>query len=155
MLICRDLPSLRAATAALRAGGKRLALVPTMGALHDGHLSLVRAAKEGADRVVVTIFVNPRQFNNPEDFARYPRTEQADAAILAPYGVDALFVPSGDEVYPPGHATTVSVAGVSGVEVTGAGGGGERNGKNPQEGFFRFLPARKPRRIFSARALRG
>lgn len=95
-----------------RAEGATIGVVPTMGALHEGHLSLVRAAQGECDRVIVTLFVNPRQFNNPEDFARYPRTEDADAAILAPLEVDALFVPDAAEVYPPGHATVVSVGGI-------------------------------------------
>lgn len=112
--IIRSVAALDAQTGAWRAAGQRIGVVPTMGALHAGHLSLVERAKAECDRVIVTLFVNPRQFNSPEDFARYPRTEEADAAILAPYGVDALFVPAADEVYPSGHATTVSVAGVSG-----------------------------------------
>ena len=95
-----------------RAEGATIGVVPTMGALHEGHLSLVRAAQGECDRVIVTLFVNPRQFNNPEDFAKYPRTEDADAAILAPLEVDALFVPDAAEVYPPGHATVVSVGGI-------------------------------------------
>lgn len=112
--IVRSLAALSAQIAIWRAEGATIGVVPTMGALHDGHLSLVRAARAECDRVIVTLFVNPRQFNNPEDFAKYPRTENSDAAILSPYAVDALFVPEGHEVYPPGHATTVSVAGVSG-----------------------------------------
>ncbi|WP_423209871.1 pantoate--beta-alanine ligase [Paracoccus yeei] len=95
-----------------RAEGATIGVVPTMGALHEGHLSLVRAAQGECDQVIVTLFVNPRQFNNPEDFAKYPRTEDADAAILAPLAVDALFVPDAAEVYPPGHATVVSVGGI-------------------------------------------
>lgn len=109
-MIIRRVEELRAQ---LRAWGGTVGLVPTMGALHEGHLSLVRAAKAGADRVVVTIFVNPKQFNNPEDLAKYPRTEAADAALLAPLGVDAIFVPDPDEVYPAGFATEVSVQGVA------------------------------------------
>ena len=84
-----------------------------MGALHAGHLSLVERARAEADRVIVSIFVNPAQFNNPDDLARYPRTEAADLALLAPLGVDAVFAPAAAEVYPDGHATTVSVGGVS------------------------------------------
>jgi len=95
--------------------GERVAVVPTMGALHAGHLSLVEAAKKGADRVIVTIFVNPKQFNNPGDLDQYPRTEDTDAAKLAPYGVDALYVPTPDQIYPDGFATNVSVSGVSEV----------------------------------------
>lgn len=111
--IVRSLAALSSQIAGWRAAGETIGVVPTMGALHDGHLSLVRAAKADCDRVIVTLFVNPRQFNNPEDFAKYPRTEHADADILAPLAVDALFVPHADEVYPPDHATTVSVRGVS------------------------------------------
>ena len=111
--ILRDLAALRARVAAWRAAGDVVGVVPTMGALHAGHLSLVAAAQADCTRVIVTIFVNPRQFNNPEDLARYPRTEAADAALLAPYGVDVVFVPDVGDVYPDGFATTVTVSGVS------------------------------------------
>ena len=111
--IIRPLADLRAKVRAWKAAGERIGTVPTMGALHEGHLSLVRAAKAECDRVIVTLFINPRQFNSPEDFAKYPRTEHADAALLAPLGVDALFVPEGAEVYPPQHATVISVSGVT------------------------------------------
>lgn len=111
--ILRDLAALRARVAGWKRTGETVAVVPTMGALHDGHLSLVRAAKAGADRVIVTIFVNPRQFNSPEDLANYPRTEIRDAELLAPFAVDAVFVPEPADVYPDGFATTVSVTGVS------------------------------------------
>lgn len=90
-----------------------MGLVPTMGALHAGHLSLVERARAEADRVIVTIFVNPAQFNNPDDLAKYPRTEEADLSRLAPFAVDAVFAPPVPEVYPAGHATTVSVRGIS------------------------------------------
>ncbi|MGV8950926.1 MAG: pantoate--beta-alanine ligase [Cypionkella sp.] len=93
--------------------GEIVGVVPTMGALHEGHLSLARAAKSECERVIVTIFVNPKQFNNPEDLKRYPRTEEADAALLQSAGVDVIFAPMPDEVYPAGFATTVSVAGVA------------------------------------------
>jgi pantoate--beta-alanine ligase len=99
---------------AWRAGGQIVGVVPTMGALHEGHLSLARAAKAECDRVIVTIFVNPKQFNNPADLLKYPRTEEADAALLATVGVDAIFAPRAEEVYPPGFATLVTVAGVAG-----------------------------------------
>jgi pantoate--beta-alanine ligase len=95
-----------------KARGQLVGVVPTMGALHDGHLSLARAAKAGTDRVIVTIFVNPKQFNNPDDLKKYPRTEQADAGLLATVGVDAIFAPLPDEVYPPGFSSTVTVNGV-------------------------------------------
>ena len=111
--ILRDLADLRAAVRQWKADGQVIGVVPTMGALHDGHLSLVRRARESCDRVIVTIFVNPRQFNSAEDFARYPRTEDSDAALLAPLGVDAVFVPDAAQVYPPSHATVVSVSGIS------------------------------------------
>ncbi len=96
-----------------KAAGGVVGVVPTMGALHEGHLSLVRAAKAECDRVIVTIFVNPKQFNNPDDLTKYPRTEASDAALLATVGVDAIFAPMPEEVYPDGFATTVSVAGVA------------------------------------------
>jgi pantoate--beta-alanine ligase len=96
-----------------KAAGELVGVVPTMGALHDGHLSLVRAAKAECERVIVTIFVNPLQFNNPEDLKKYPRTEEADAALLATVGVDVIFAPQPAEVYPDGFATTVTVTGVS------------------------------------------
>jgi pantoate--beta-alanine ligase len=113
--IVRTLGDLRATTGAWRRSGETIGVVPTMGALHDGHLSLVAAAKERCDRVIVTIFVNPKQFNNPEDLANYPRTEREDAAKLARFSVDALYVPDADQIYPDRFATTVSVAGLTDV----------------------------------------
>ncbi len=113
--ILRQLADLRAATAPWQRAGARIGVVPTMGALHDGHLSLVQAAKDACDRVIVTIFVNPKQFNNPDDLANYPRTEENDARKLARFNVDVLYVPDPDQVYPEGFATTVSVAGLTGV----------------------------------------
>lgn len=111
--VIRPLAELSALVRGWKAAGETIGVVPTMGALHEGHLSLVRAAKAGCDRVIVTLFVNPRQFNNAEDFAKYPRTEHVDAALLAPLSVDALFVPDAAEIYPPDHATVVSVSGVT------------------------------------------
>ncbi len=113
--IIRSLPALRAAVSEWKSKGDCLAVVPTMGALHAGHLSLVEAAKAGADRVIVTIFVNPKQFNSAEDLANYPRTEEDDAVKLAPFGVDAIYVPDGATMYPEGFATTVSVEGLTDV----------------------------------------
>lgn len=113
--ILRRLSDLRETTLAWRCAGQTIGVVPTMGALHQGHLSLVQAAKAGCDRVIVTIFVNPKQFNNPDDLAKYPRTEQYDAAKLAPLGVDAIYVPDADQIYPDGFATTVSVSGLTDV----------------------------------------
>ncbi|WP_022675313.1 pantoate--beta-alanine ligase [Novosphingobium sp. B-7] len=106
------LDDLRAAVAASKTGEKTLALVPTMGALHEGHLTLVRRARDLADAVAVSIFVNPRQFAPGEDFDAYPRRLETDAALLAREGVDILWAPAPDEVYPQGFATTVSVAGL-------------------------------------------
>ncbi|WP_050605141.1 pantoate--beta-alanine ligase [Ruegeria sp. 6PALISEP08] len=111
--ILRSLAELRTKTNEWHRNGETIGVVPTMGALHEGHLSLAQAAKEGCDRVIVTIFVNPKQFNNPEDLANYPRTEHEDAKKLAPYGVDAIYVPDPHEVYPDGFSTTVSVAGLT------------------------------------------
>lgn len=94
-------------------GGGRLALVPTMGALHDGHLALVAEGRRHAGAVVATIFVNPTQFNDPKDLERYPRTEEADLAALEAAGCDAVWLGEVGDLYPAGFATTVSVAGVS------------------------------------------
>lgn len=111
--IVRTVAELRKAVAAWRKEGLKIAVVPTMGTLHEGHLSLVRAALERADRVIVTLFVNPKQFNSAADLAAYPRTEHEDAAKLAPLGAHMLYAPDGAEMYPVGFATTVSVVGVS------------------------------------------
>lgn len=104
---------LRARVRDWKAAGETVGVVPTMGALHDGHLSLARAARRECDRVITTIFVNPMQFNNPDDLKNYPRSEAADAALLATVPVDMIFAPSVPEVYPEGFNTTVSVGGVS------------------------------------------
>ncbi|MCF1707797.1 pantoate--beta-alanine ligase [Tabrizicola sp. J26] len=112
-VIVRTVAELRAMVRGWKAEGAAVGVVPTMGALHDGHLSLVRAAQRDCKRVIVTIFVNPKQFNSADDLAKYPRTEAADAALLAPLGVDAIFAPMPDEVYPEGFATNVSVGGIS------------------------------------------
>ncbi|MEQ8896169.1 MAG: pantoate--beta-alanine ligase [Roseovarius sp.] len=113
--ILRRLADLRALTGPWHDAHETIGVVPTMGALHDGHLSLVQAAKDRCDRVIVTIFVNPKQFNNPDDLAKYPRTEQEDARKLARLDVDALYVPDPDQIYPDGFATTVSVSGLTDV----------------------------------------
>ncbi len=111
--IVRTLAELRSVVAGWRKDKARVAVVPTMGALHEGHLSLVRAALAQADRVIVTLFVNPKQFNSAADLAAYPRTEEEDAAKLGPLGAHLLYVPDAPEIYPSGFATTVSVTGVS------------------------------------------
>lgn len=113
MQIVRTVAALRAAVAGLRADGGKVALVPTMGALHAGHMALVAAGKARAAHVVVSIFVNPTQFGPNEDFDAYPRQEAADIALLEEAGVDILWAPTVAEVYPAGFATTVSVTGVS------------------------------------------
>lgn len=112
-IIVRRVAELRDLVRVWKAAGEGVGVVPTMGALHDGHLSLARRAKTECDRVITTIFVNPKQFNNPDDLKKYPRTEEADVALLGTVGVDVAFIPSPEEVYPDGHATTVSVVGVS------------------------------------------
>lgn len=113
MRTVREVKALRGLVAGWKAAGNSVGVVPTMGALHAGHLSLVHAAKAGSDRVIATIFVNPRQFNNPDDLAKYPRTEERDAAMLMEGGVDVLFAPPPEVVYPEGFATAVSVGGVA------------------------------------------
>ncbi len=111
--IVRTVQDLRAQVAAWRATGERVALVPTMGALHEGHMSLARLARTQAERIVVSIFVNPRQFAPGEDFDAYPRGEPQDVALLAAEGCDLLFAPAASAMYAPGFSTTVSVSGVS------------------------------------------
>ncbi|MCA3414748.1 MAG: pantoate--beta-alanine ligase [Roseomonas sp.] len=114
MLICRDLPSLRSACAALRSNGRRLGLVPTMGALHQGHLALLDAARAaGADAIAASIFVNPLQFNASDDLARYPRDEDGDLAKLRDAGCDLVWLPPVETMYPPGSASVIEVAGPS------------------------------------------
>jgi pantoate--beta-alanine ligase len=106
---------MHAHTAAARAAQRRIGLVPTMGAFHAGHHALMRAARETCDEVVVSLFVNPAQFDEASDLAAYPRTEASDAAEAEALGVDVLFAPSPEEVYPAGFATSVRVAGLSDV----------------------------------------
>jgi len=111
--ILRGVVELRGAVAAWRSAGESVGLVPTMGAIHAGHLALVQAARRDCRRAVATIFVNPTQFGPAEDFKRYPRDEAGDAALLAGAGADLLFAPALEAVYPEGFATTVSVAGLT------------------------------------------
>jgi pantoate--beta-alanine ligase len=113
MQTIRQIGDLRDIVAGWRADGLRIALVPTMGALHAGHMALIDAARGHADRVVASIFVNPRQFGVNEDFGRYPRQEAADGALLTEHGCDLLWAPDVATMYPDGFATSISVTGVS------------------------------------------
>ena len=112
MQIFRDIPALRSAVEMLKSDG-RVALVPTMGALHDGHIALVEEARRHADHVVVSIFVNPRQFGPNEDLDAYPRREAKDAQMLQAAGVALLWAPPVEVMYPDGHATNISLSGVT------------------------------------------
>jgi len=113
MKICKTIDEMRATSRTARQSGKRLGLVPTMGALHDGHLSLMRAAKSKCDAVAVSIFVNPLQFGPTEDLAKYPRTFDHDVQLLEKESVDILFAPTPAEMYTPGAVTYVTVEGLS------------------------------------------
>lgn len=114
MLITRTIPETRKAIAAAHALGRTTGFVPTMGYLHEGHLSLIRVGREaGASFIIVSIFVNPRQFGPTEDFERYPRDEERDCELLERENVDLLFLPAVETMYPSGSTTTVSVGSVS------------------------------------------
>jgi pantoate--beta-alanine ligase len=115
MRTIRTIGEMRAWLGNVRAEGRAVGLVPTMGAFHAGHHSLMRAAREEQDAVVVSLFVNPAQFNDQRDLAAYPRTEGNDAAEAADLGVDVVFAPAVSEIYPDGFATTVQVGGLTEV----------------------------------------
>lgn len=109
MKAIHELAHLRADIAIARQKGKKIVLVPTMGALHDGHLSLIDIAKQYGDYIIVTIFVNKTQFDNPDDFAKYPRTVADDMAMLAPYDIDIVYNPDHDMMYPDNFATVMAL----------------------------------------------
>src|ERR1022692_3559522 len=113
MKICVTIPEARAACRYARASGNRLGLVPTMGALHEGHLSLIRTARTLCDAVAVSIFVNPTQFGPTEDLSKYPRQFESDCQLLEKEGVEILFAPPVEEIYPAGETTWVWVEGLS------------------------------------------
>src|SRR5437763_3060729 len=119
LAVARTVTALREAVAGWRKQRERIALVPTMGALHRGHLALVEAARRHCERVVASLFVNPKQFGPREDFAAYPRSEAADLAKFSEAGVDLVFAPTVEEMYPAGFGTTVRVAGI-GDDLEGA-----------------------------------
>ncbi|WP_299347109.1 pantoate--beta-alanine ligase [uncultured Maritalea sp.] len=112
-VIVRTIDELRLRVRELRAAGHTIGLVPTMGALHEGHLSLVQAAKDDGHKVIVSIFVNPTQFNDKKDLEKYPRNEAADVALLEPLDVAIVWAPHVEEMYADGFATTVSVSGIT------------------------------------------
>lgn len=109
MLIFKKVADLQSWIANERAGGRSIGFAPTMGALHDGHMELIRLSRSDGHRSVASIFVNPTQFNNPRDLEKYPRTPEKDIALLHDTGCDALFMPSVEEVYPPGQELTISL----------------------------------------------
>lgn len=111
--IVRTVADVRAEVRGWKAAGERVALIPTMGALHDGHLSLIKLGQAHARRTVASVFVNPKQFAPHEDFDSYPRGEARDAELLAGVGCDLLFAPKVDEIYAPGFSTTINLTGVS------------------------------------------
>ncbi len=113
MQTVHTIPELRKASLAWRRAGERIGLVPTMGALHRGHMALVDRALADCDKVITTIFINPPQFSPGEDLASYPRDQAGDGRVLNDAGVDLVFIPDHDEIYPPGFATRVSVAGLT------------------------------------------
>ncbi|HTZ85723.1 MAG TPA: pantoate--beta-alanine ligase [Solirubrobacteraceae bacterium] len=124
MRTSRAVEDLRAALAPARRAGQSIGLVPTMGALHDGHISLIRRARRECDVVIVTLFVNPSQFNEHSDLEHYPRDERRDAQLASEAGADILFAPTVDEVYPPGFSTAVEVLGIT-ERLEGASRGAE------------------------------
>jgi pantoate--beta-alanine ligase len=115
MRTVRGIDDVRAASREARAAGRSVGLVPTMGAFHAGHAALMRAARAACDLVVVSLFVNPTQFDDPADLAAYPRTEETDAAMAQELGVDVLWAPSAEQMYPEGFSTRIAVTGLGDV----------------------------------------
>ena len=128
MLLAHTNKELRVAVRAARAAGKRIGFVPTMGALHQGHISLVKLAQQQTDFVVVSVFVNPKQFGEGEDFDKYPRTLALDARLLTDHGVDVLYAPSVEEVYPKDKVVRQLTAGPIGADFEGASRPGHFDG---------------------------
>lgn len=128
MRIVRTIADVRAAVSDARTDGRTVGLVPTMGALHEGHLSLIRRAREQTGLVVVSLFVNPTQFAPTEDLAAYPRDEERDAAAAAAVGADILFAPAVAEMYPHGFSTTIHITGLTEVLDGAARGAGHFDG---------------------------
>ena len=115
MLICREIATLRTAVAGIRTAGESIGLVTTMGALHEGHMALVAAARADHERVATTIIVNPTQFGDPKDLETYPRTEETDLALFEAAGVDAVLIPTAAEIYPAGDETIVETTHLAGL----------------------------------------
>jgi pantoate--beta-alanine ligase len=113
ILVMKTVAELRDQTSSWRENWKSIGLVPTMGALHDGHMTLIKRAKVSCERVIVTIFVNPKQFNRPEDLAKYPRTLAEDIEMCSNAGADIVFTPDESEIYPAGFSTKVSVSDIT------------------------------------------
>jgi pantoate--beta-alanine ligase len=114
-MVIRDVREMRQTAERLRTSGKRIAVVPTMGFLHEGHLSLIRIARQKADAVITTLFVNPTQFGPNEDFTRYPRAFERDLALADSAGTDYFFAPDASQMYPTGYSTYVQVEGITEV----------------------------------------
>ena len=142
--VIRTLAELRPLVRGWRAAGEQIGVVPTMGALHEGHLSLARAAKKDCQRVVTTIFVNPMQFGPNEDFNHYPRTPSRDSELLTAAGCDLLFEPDAKEIYPLGHlnATRIDVPGLTDILLALATRLGVEDG---DEDYWDALPEDDPR----------
>jgi len=148
MRIVRTVADLRGALAPERRANRPIGFAPTMGALHDGHLSLLRAARAQNDVVVASIFVNPKQFGPGEDLERYPRDETRDAEVAESAGANLLYAPSAEEVYPDGFATTVAVAGLSDVLCGDPGRRGAAHFRGVTTVVAKLLNSVRPDRVY-------